>query len=67
MLVDQQDSNILSLGREPFKSFFDSRIVRLVVNDEEVLLGIRGLRDMLHLYQNLVQANEGKISYTNSS
>jgi hypothetical protein len=51
MLVDQQDSNILSLGRKPFKSFFDSRIVRLAVNDEEVFLRVRGLRNMLPSHQ----------------
>lgn len=46
VLIDQQDSNILSLGCEPFKSFFDSRIIRLAVNDKEVFLRVRGLCDM---------------------
>jgi hypothetical protein len=67
MLVDQQDSNILSLGCEPFKSFFDSRIIRLAVNDKEVFLRVRGLRDMLPSHQLRCLLKDWEISYTNSS
>ena len=37
MLVDEDDSNILSLGCEAFKCGLDRRIICLVVHDEEVL------------------------------
>lgn len=51
MLVDQQNTNILPLSCEPVESFFDGCVIRLAVDDEEVLLRIRWLGDMLHHYQ----------------
>jgi len=50
MLIDQENSNILPLSCESVESFFDSRIIRLAVNDEEILLRIRWLGDMLYHY-----------------
>lgn len=47
MLINQQNSDILSLSCEPLKGFFDSRIVGLAVDNEKVLLRIGGLGDML--------------------
>ncbi len=49
MLVDEEDSNILPFRRESVKSFFDSCIIRLTVNYQEVLLRVRRLRNMLRL------------------
>lgn len=51
MLIDQQDSDILSLGCEPFKGFLDSRIIRLAVNNEKVFLRVGRLCDMLRWHQ----------------
>ena len=51
MLVDQENPNILPLGCEPLESLFDSCIVRLAVDDEEVLLRIWRICDMLLVYQ----------------
>jgi hypothetical protein len=47
MLVDQENANILALSSESFESFFDCCVVRLAINNEEVALRIRWLRDML--------------------
>ena len=47
MLVYQQNSNILPRAREAVEGFLDGRILRFVVDDEEVLfcagLGVGGL------------------------
>ncbi|KAM3076919.1 hypothetical protein ACMFMF_004835 [Clarireedia jacksonii] len=49
VLVDQEDSNVLSLSCKPLKCFLDSCIIRLAVNDKEILLRIWRRRDMLTL------------------
>lgn len=43
VLVDKQDSDILALGSEVIECRFDSSILRLCVDDEEVLLVVRRL------------------------
>jgi hypothetical protein len=47
VLVDEENGDILALGREAVECCFDGRILGLCVDDEEVLLAIRGLRDVL--------------------
>lgn len=41
MLVDQDNANVLAVRRKLVKGRLDGRIVRLVVDDEKVLLGVR--------------------------
>ncbi len=47
MLINEQDTNILPLGRETVKGIFNSCIVGLGVDDEEVLLRVWRLCDVL--------------------
>lgn len=47
MLVYEQDSNILSIMCIPVERLLDCRCLRLRVDHQEVLLGIRWLSDML--------------------
>lgn len=47
MLVDQDDANVLSLLGEAVEGRLDSGVVRLGVNNEEVLLRIGASGDML--------------------
>jgi hypothetical protein len=47
MLVYEQNRDILALGREAVKGGFNMRVLGLAVDDEKVLLRVRGLRDML--------------------
>lgn len=54
MLVDQNYADVLALGGESLESCLDSRIVRLVVDHEEVLLLVGPLRDMLSPPKNIV-------------
>lgn len=48
MLVDQDDANVLSLLGEAVEGRLDSGVVRLGVNNEEVLLRIGASGDMLY-------------------
>lgn len=47
MLVNQNNANVLSLGREALKGRLDSGILRLVVHHKEVLLRVWGSRNVL--------------------
>ena len=47
MLVDQQDRNILPLAGEAVEGSFDGAVLRLCIDDEEVLLCVWGLRHVL--------------------
>ena len=47
VLVDEENGDILALGREAVECCFDGRILGLCVDDEEVLLTVRWLRDVL--------------------
>jgi hypothetical protein len=47
VLVDENNSDVLSLFGELRKGGFDRRSLRLVVDDQEVLLRIGAGRDML--------------------
>lgn len=47
MLVDQQNANVLPLRREALEGRLDGRVVGLGVDDQEVLLGVRGRGDVL--------------------
>lgn len=47
MLVDQDDTDVLALGREALEGGLDRGVVGLVVYDEEVLLGVGGWGDVL--------------------
>lgn len=47
MLVDEQDSNILSLLGELLKGALDGGLLRLCVDDEVVLLAVRRVGDVL--------------------
>lgn len=38
MLVDQENPDIFPLCREPVERFLDGRIIRLAVDNQEVLL-----------------------------
>ncbi len=49
MLIYKQDGNILALLCVPVKRGFDGRGFGLGVDDEEVLLGVRGLSHMLYV------------------
>lgn len=49
MLVDEDDSDILPLFREPLEGRLDGRILGLVVDDEEVLLCFGAGRDVLSI------------------
>jgi hypothetical protein len=51
MLVDQEDSNILSLCCEHLESFLDGCIVRLAVDNQEILLRIWRGGNMLRYCQ----------------
>jgi hypothetical protein len=47
VLVDKQNSDILALLRKLVKRRLDGRVLRLCVDDEEVLLAVWRLRDVL--------------------
>jgi hypothetical protein len=47
MLIDQENPDILPFICEPLKGFLDSGIVRLAIDNQEVLLRIRRSGDML--------------------
>jgi hypothetical protein len=47
VLVDKQDGNVFALVGELIKRCLDSRVFRLGIHDEEVLLVVGGLRDVL--------------------
>lgn len=47
MLIDQQDSNVLALGGETVEGGFNVLVLGFGVDNEEVLLGVRGLGDVL--------------------
>jgi hypothetical protein len=47
MLVDEQDGNVLALGGEAVKGGLDGSVVRLCVDDEEVLLRVGRRRYVL--------------------
>jgi hypothetical protein len=47
VLVDEQNRNILALGSELVECSLDDRVFGFRVHDEEVLLAVRGLRDVL--------------------
>jgi hypothetical protein len=47
MLVDQHNANVFPLGRESLKCLLDGGGICLGVDDEEVLLRVRGCRDVL--------------------
>lgn len=49
MLVDEQDADILSLRRKVVKCLLEHRVLRLRVDDEEVLLRVGRRRDVLQL------------------
>lgn len=49
VLVDQDDANVLALGRKALKRRLDGRSVGLAVDDEEVLLLVRTSAHMLYL------------------
>lgn len=49
MLVDQNNSNVLSLLREVLERFFDRRGLRLRIDHKEVSFGIWAICDMLHI------------------
>lgn len=51
MLVDQENSNILSLRSESLESRLYSRIIGLIVDNKEILLRIRWCSDMLNAGQ----------------
>ena len=48
MLVDQHNPNVFPVARKVVKRPFDGRILRLGVDDQEVLPCVRRRRDMLH-------------------
>lgn len=48
MLIDQDDPNILALGRKGLKGALDGGVVGLAVHDQEVLLCLRWRRDVLN-------------------
>ena len=47
MLVDQDDGNVFALGGEVVERLLNSRVLGLVIDHQEILLGIRRLGDML--------------------
>jgi hypothetical protein len=47
VLIDEQDGDILALLGELVERGFDGCVLRLCVHNEEVLLGVWGLRDVL--------------------
>lgn len=49
VLVDQQNCNVLALLRELVEGSLDGRVLGLCVDDEEVLLAVRRLRDVLYM------------------
>lgn len=49
MLVDENDAHVFTLFGEPVKGGLDGRSVRLVVDNEEVLLGVCASRDVLQV------------------
>lgn len=54
MLIDQKNANILSLGGEFVESLFNSCVVGLAVDDQEILLGIWRGCDMLRKRQDYI-------------
>ncbi len=50
MLIDEHDPNILPFVREGLESTLDGRVVGLGVDNQEVLLGLWGRRDMLIIF-----------------
>lgn len=51
MLVDEHNSDILSLLSEPVESGLDRSVVSLAIDDQEVLLGICAGSDVLLNHQ----------------
>lgn len=51
MLVNQDNANILPLGREALKGRLDRSIIRLVVHHKEVLLRVWGSRNVLFWFE----------------
>lgn len=47
MLVDQDDGNVFALGGEVVERLLNSRVLGLIIDHQEILLGIRRLGDML--------------------
>ena len=47
-MVDEYDTNILSLAGEAVKRPFDRRDLRLVLYDEKIALRVGGLGNMLY-------------------
>ena len=47
MLIDEQNSDILSVAGIRIKSLLNGRCFGFGINDHKVLLGVRGRRDML--------------------
>ena len=47
MLIDENNSDILPLGRESLKCLLDGGVICLGIDDEEVLLRVWGGRDVL--------------------
>lgn len=51
MLVDEQDGDVFSVMRVPVKGLLDDRGLGPGIDDEEVLLGVRGQCDVLCIFQ----------------
>ncbi len=47
MLIDQHNADVLALCRKALEGSFDRRRLRLAVDDQEVLLRVRGAGDVL--------------------
>lgn len=52
MLIDEHNSNILPLTRERIECALDRRSFGPGVDNEEVLLGVRGVGDVLFIFIN---------------
>ncbi len=61
MLIDQENANVLPLGCESLKGLLDRCIVRLAVDNQEVLLRIGWLRNMLYEMYQLCFANSSEV------